>query len=215
MKIAKIILKAFALFMLFGLCTGGIGVFVEGMYIGGSIMFFIGIIPAILIIRSLKDKTPDQIKKMEDKNIKRNEKRIIHELSLYGGFDKNSFIGSLKYKCGHPAIDQSKVVNLGLKDKNIYFMNFKKIRIAEIKGELIKNVLVEDDTTFEKRVSLAGLFLVGIFAFGMKKKQKNELAYITIEWNDGRFDHSTIFEYDGPGSLIRANKDRNKIISQI
>ena len=55
--------------------------------------------------------------------------------------------------------------------------------------------------------------LTGVFAFAWKKKTKHELAYITIYWNDGKFDHETIFEFEGRNAMTRANSSRNKLIN--
>lgn len=49
----------------------------------------------------------------------------------------------------------------------------------------------------------------------MEEKEKNELAYLTIEWNDGKFDHETIFEFEGVGSMQNANTARNKLIKTV
>jgi hypothetical protein len=132
------------------------------------------------------------------------------------GFNKDNVIENVKYKCGHPQLDSEALVSLGLKNKNVYLLfigNYKEK--ASIIGSSIKNVIVEDETTFSKKVTLTRLALVGIFAFAMKKKKKEELAYLTIEYNDGRFDHSVVFEYEGKGSISKANTHRNKIISNI
>lgn len=86
---------------------------------------------------------------------------------------------------------------------------------AKIPLAAVKNVLAEDQTTVEKRVTVGRLLTLGVFAFALKKKTKNQLAYLTIEWNDGRFDHDTIFEFEGNGALQNANIARNKLIKAI
>jgi len=127
-----------------------------------------------------------------------------------------NIINAVKYKYGHPDIDNQKLCSLELKDGSIYFITlFRKRNFAKIDGLAIKNILVEDATTFEKRVTIARLALVGIFAFGIKKKQKNEIAYLTLEWNNAGFDHSTIIEFNGFNALNHANKTRNKILKEI
>ncbi|MTK63619.1 MAG: hypothetical protein F8N15_03600 [Methanobacterium sp.] len=110
------------------------------------------------------------------------------------GFDPTKLI-TAKYSCGHPSINSPSVCN--------------------IDGNKIKNINVEDETTFKNKITLARMAMIGIFAFALKKREKQELAYLTIDWNDGRFDHSTIFEFEGIQSLKRANTARNEIINSI
>jgi hypothetical protein len=69
----------------------------------------------------------------------------------------------------------------------------------------IKNISIEDATSIESKVTVGRLLLVGVFAFAWKKKKKNELAFTTIEWNDGRFDHTTIFNFEGKDATQKAN----------
>jgi hypothetical protein len=122
------------------------------------------------------------------------------------------------YKGGHPSLDNElKPVYLNLKDAQVEISSnsFGWSGNAAIKYEQVKNIVVEDATTFEKRVTLGRVLLVGIFALAWKKNKKNEASYLTIDWNDGRFDHQSIFEFDGVGSLNRANTTRNAIIKKI
>ena len=67
----------------------------------------------------------------------------------------------------------------------------------------------------QKRVGLKRMLAIGIFAFAVKKKVKEELSYIIIEWSDGKFDHETVFEFEGKGSVTQANELRNKLINEI
>ena len=59
------------------------------------------------------------------------------------------------------------------------------------------------------------MLLVGPLAFAWKKKEKKECAYIIIQWNDGRFNHETLFEFTGTGSIQSANTGRNNLINSI
>jgi hypothetical protein len=85
-------------------------------------------------------------------------------------------------------------------------------KIAEIEKDKITNITVEDQSTIEKRITATRLLLVGVFALAWKKKEKNHLAYKTIYWNDGRFDHETIFEFEGIQAMKIANESRNKLL---
>ena len=46
-----------------------------------------------------------------------------------------------------------------------------------------------------------------------EKKKKNEIAFVVINWNDGRFDHATTFSFDGKDAMQLANTARNNLIS--
>lgn len=131
------------------------------------------------------------------------------------GYNFNNTIFRVKYTHGHPDINKPSWCNLGFKNSDIYLLSTFSNEVAKINGKHIKNVIVEDETTFKEKVTLARMAMIGVFAFALKKKKTNELAYLTIEWNDGRFDNSTIFEYSGKGSFQKANRDRNKIMNFI
>ena len=88
-------------------------------------------------------------------------------------------------------------------------------RMGRIETKDVKNIVIEDRTTIEKRVTLGKLLLVGVFAFAWKSNKKEESAFLVIEWNDGRFDHETIFEFGGRDAVQRANVARNDLIKMV
>lgn len=132
------------------------------------------------------------------------------------GFTKENHVINVKYSCGHPDIDKPDLFNIGLKDNSILFLSLMSNNMkAVIPGTSIKNIAVEDESTFRRRVTLTRMLLVGVFAFALKKKKKDELAYVTIEWNDSRFDHQTVLEFTGTGSLQKANELCNKMMRSL
>jgi hypothetical protein len=133
------------------------------------------------------------------------------------GYSLDMKIETGKYVAGHPDINDAitKTSIFPKNDKLVIMLEAPMampVRKAEIANSNIKNILAEDQSTVEKRVTVGRLLLTGIFAFAWKKSKKNELAYLTIEWNDGKFDHETIFEFEGVGAMQNANTARNKII---
>lgn len=56
------------------------------------------------------------------------------------------------------------------------------------------------------------MILVGVFAFAWKKKKKNEIAFVEIDWKKGKFNNETMFCFEGENAVQRANKARNGII---
>lgn len=142
---------------------------------------------------------------------------------------RNLFISKMirigKYVGGHPQIDDV-VDSVSLHPSDDAFEVFKTIwiqdklyeipeKIAAIKFDSIKNVTIEDSSSIEKKITLGRVLLVGVFALGWRKKKKNELAFLNIEWFDGRFNHSTLFSFESKDSFQKANKARNSIIKQI
>jgi len=55
-----------------------------------------------------------------------------------------------------------------------------------IPNDLVKDILVEGKEEVSRRVTVTRLLLVGIFAFALKKKSKDQESYITIELTDGQ-----------------------------
>ena len=128
--------------------------------------------------------------------------------------DRKIYVG--KYVSGHPDINNA-IPYLDIYSTDTELQIVEKVGNEPIKKAVIKNtsiidVLAEDQSTIEKRITLGRVLLTGIFALAWKKKKKVELAYLTIEWNDGRFKHDTIFEFEGAGALEKANTARNAII---
>ena len=124
-------------------------------------------------------------------------------------------INAGKYLSGHPFIDKA-VENIKIIPRETDLSLISGIKqLAIIKKEEIKNVLAEDASTMEKKVTVGRLLLTGVFAFALKKNKKNELAYVTIQWNDKRFDHETIFEFTGRNAMEQANTVRNSLIKNL
>lgn len=131
----------------------------------------------------------------------------------------SDLLNSGTYVSGHPILDKSfKNTTLLLDPDTIKIFetdaNGFNLR-AEIKKESITNVVMEDSSTIQNRVTVGRLLLTGIFAFAWKKKTKQECAYVVIEWNQAQFKHETIFEFEGKGSIERANTLRNKFINYL
>ena len=136
------------------------------------------------------------------------------------GYSLDAKINTGKYVAGHPDInDALPITSIFPKDNKLEIMleapMAMPIKKGEIENNFIKNILAEDQSTVEKRVTVGRLLMTGIFAFAWKKNKKVELAYLTIEWNDGRFDHETIFEFEGIGSMQNANTAKNKIMKLV
>ncbi len=166
-----------------------------------------GVIIAIIIIVVIIKLGINGVKKQKQNTEKAKELGYLAEAKVITG----------KYLSGHPDLN-APILPTAIYSKDnkleivldIPFSLPKKEAIID--NSTIKNVLAEDQTTIEKKVTVGRLLAVGVFAFALKKKKKTELAYLTIEWNDGRFDHDTIFEFEGAGAMQKANTARNQIM---
>lgn len=167
-------------------------------------MWFILIIAVLLIITSFFQ---------GNSNIKNFERQFGYKIS--------ELIPSGTYVSGHPQLDNSFINSSLVLDK-------EKVKIFElppngmgfvfksaIQKKDITNVVMEDASTIQKRVTVGRLLLTGIFAFAWKKKEKIESAYLIIEWNQAQFKNETIFEFEGKGSIEKANTLRNKFINYL
>lgn len=136
------------------------------------------------------------------------------------GYSLDNKVSTGKYIAGHPDIDESiENTSIYLKDNKLEIMLEQPIAMPIKKGEIdvafISDILAEDQSTIEKKVTAGRLIMTGVLAFAWKKKKKNELAYLTLEWHDGKFKHETIFEFEGNNAMQNANLSRNKLIKAI
>lgn len=143
------------------------------------------------------------------------------------GLDLEKMIPAGKYVHGHPKLDDPIQFTLIDSDKeNLLIYNENRPienawtppppeMIATIPLDKISDIVAEDSSTVERRVTLGRLAIAGVFAFALKKKKKDELAYLSIKWKQGKFQHETFFEFEGKGAMSMANKARNCLISII
>ena len=133
------------------------------------------------------------------------------------GFDLDKLVKLGTYVGGHP--DKNENADNCHVFKSGEILEFyrkviaeKPVKLFSIKNESIKAITVEDATTMEKKVTLGRVLLVGIFALAWKKKKKNEIAFVVIDWSDGRFDNATTFSFEGKVAMQQANTARNELI---
>lgn len=117
-----------------------------------------------------------------------------------------------KYISGHPGINNPVLGVTAVMSEDILKIISNGAVLGEINKKSILGIDLEDGTTIERRVTVGRLLVAGVFAFALKKAKKHELAYVVIKWNDGKFNHDTIFEFEGLGSLTQANSSRNVLV---
>lgn len=138
------------------------------------------------------------------------------------GMDYSQFVPLGTYAGGHPSINETventycrkEEANLALYQIAVTGVSMpEKIIDATIPTESISNISIEDASSIEKKITVGRIFLVGIFALGWRKKKKNELAFLVVEWEKGKFEHSTTFSFEGKDAFQNANTARNRLIA--
>ncbi len=153
------------------------------------------------------------------------------ELSDKYNLDESNELFSAKYLGGHPSINNNGDLRVFHKNNQLVLVSFFTELVSDDKvgqydkydfyicGSIdfasIKEVTLEDQSTIENRITVGRMLLVGPLAFAWKKKEKIESAYLILDWNDGTFNHKTLFEFTGSSSMQKANTARNKLINTV
>jgi hypothetical protein len=121
---------------------------------------------------------------------------------------------------GHPDVDNNCEICLGSVDNNNLILNkaYKDnvINIAYIPKEAIANISVLDQTTFENTETwMRQSYIFKKYTIAFHNKIEHTLVYLIIKWNDGRFDHETVFAYSNSDAMNTANKVRNILIRML
>ena len=143
------------------------------------------------------------------------------------GINKADFVKTGHIIAGHPDANEGVQNSLcKVKDGNIQFYSVKDYSMFDMEAEIpkkiqvsipineIEDISIEDKTTIEKKITVGRIFLVGIFAWGWKKKQVNEQAFLVVKWKTGKFVNETIFMFENKGALLLANTARNYLIKK-
>ena len=134
-------------------------------------------------------------KKATEKEIKEAEKEDYRSLLKSAG--KSYAMSTCQYLGGHPNIQSKCVGNLIVNNVGIFFeksLPFKSFMIP------IENVLradIKTDTQISKDVTLTRLLALGIFAFGVKKKTKEEHNYLVLTYTEDGIENTLLFEANG------------------
>lgn len=148
------------------------------------------------------------------------EKKTKESLSKQG-LRVSNFRAVGKFVGGHPKYDKE-VLRVSVRDdsnKLSFYEHLSTISMPsfcfDIQKDNIKSITIEDSSSIEKKITLGRVLLVGVFAFAWRKKKIKEVAFLVIEWSDGRFDHSTVFVNEGKSAMEEANATRNYLIKLI
>ena len=127
--------------------------------------------------------------------------------------------GGFSYISGHTALDNS-VKEVFIDNEPDKFILYESAalpyrKIGEIDKTNIENIILEDSSTIEQKITAGRILLTGFFALAWKKKKINELAFVTIIEKRGKFENEIVFQFEGPESVQRANTLRNYLINKI
>lgn len=159
--------------------------------IAGIILIGILVLPFYIIYRIYKKSRLKSAQRTEQKEVK--VKLIDTNRALIGD---NKLIFSGKYLMGHPNILLPiDVTNIYFEDNNINIVNTKDLsKIGTIPLKDVLKVDVNDNTTIDKRISQMTNWGGGLSTV-RTKTDINILYYLTIVWQDGKFEQNTIFEF--------------------
>lgn len=135
------------------------------------------------------------------------------------GIDLSLYKKVGKYIGGHPEINESvdNVCILKYEGKLLLFiLNPFKLPVVIPNSGIsiadIDDITVNDASEIEHKITIGRIFLVGIFALGLRKKKKHEMAFVVIDWHKGKFNNSTTFYFEGKYAMNKANTARNELI---
>jgi len=99
------------------------------------------------------------------------------------------------YCGGIPQLPKADVVQLAvISDELVVISAFKKD--VKIPVSSIKNVVIKTDEQISNDVTLTRLLALGVLAFGLKKKNKNTVNYLIVDYTDSGIDCTAIFSGD-------------------
>jgi hypothetical protein len=133
--------------------------------------------------------------------------------------EKKYFSG--KYVSGHPEIvSPIAITSAEVNDSEVVIYPITQpSKLGPAAGRIpiaaISNVVVEDRTTVEKRITATRLLAVGVFALAAKKTEVHPEFYVTVTWGGGKIANETIFEFEGQNAQTSANYLRNIIAKRV
>jgi len=147
------------------------------------ISFFLGLL-TLALFGAFKQK--ENLKKLEPVIKQKNEEVKIFE----NNFSKLIYAG--KYIAGHPDIPNSlSNFTIGLKGNDVLLIQnipnqnpvipMERKVLTKINYDSIQNIVIEDASTVEKRVTATRFLAFGVFAFAAQKTTKTSLHYVIIE----------------------------------
>lgn len=148
---------------------------------------------------------------------KENKIKTDHVLKKSGLCIKD-FIPGGKYVGGHPECNEE-IDRLAFRSDGEALLFYQMPEdgampreMFSIPIEAIEDITLEDASTIEHKITVGRMLLVGVFAIAWKKKKKNEVAFVRIEWKQDRFSHETLFCYEEDKAMHLANEYRNRLI---
>lgn len=145
----------------------------------------------------------------ENKNAEYEKRKNFEEENTQYG--KQIRTEKAQYFGGHPdaAVGMPMFGHISIYEKCITFLDIKtpityKMIGFRIPLENIINVEYKNETDIEKDVTLTRLLVLGIFAFGAKKKKVEKHDYLIVTYNENGIENKIIFEpsHCSPSALV-------------
>lgn len=97
-------------------------------------------------------------------------------------------------------------------ENEFVFINTFNKELGRIARNSINEVVLEDKSQIESRVTATRLLALGIFAFAAKKKSKIREYCVLVDWDDENGNtNNTIFEFSDKNSSANANNAMNSL----
>ena len=101
---------------------------------------------------------------------------------------------SCEYLGGHSDVLTKTVGAISVKKNGLYFEASLPFRCFIIPTKDIIRAEFKNDTQISKDVTMVRLLALGIFAFGAKKKTKEEHNYLVVKYNSDGIENAVMFE---------------------
>lgn len=133
-----------------------------------------------------------QAEAKKEKDQKKNEfKEALKNAGVSYGSSICDYFG------GHPEILNKATGTLEIKKDGLYFQRTIPFAGFIIPIQDITKAEFKNDTQISKDVTLVRLLALGVFAFGAKKKTKEEHNYLVVTYNSNGIENAVIFEANG------------------
>ena len=99
-------------------------------------------------------------------------------------------VSKLEYKGGHPALKKEKNCDLKITNEKVTINCGWSDATIEFKD--ITGLHFETSEQISRRVTVTRLIALNVFAFALKKKQKDTTKYLTIDFNDNGIENTVV-----------------------
>ncbi len=180
-----------------------VGVITQLKEEGETIQYIgVGVVLAIIIFVLIKS-SRDSLKKQKENDDK------LEKL----GFTRHYEAGT--YLTGFQESERQSNVICGETKDELIFLDSDLNELGKIPIKDITDITLEDKSTIDKRITLTRIALVGIFAFGLQKKRKDEVYFLVIDWKSKKLGETVVFEFTNLEDVNKAMFNIKKRVNEL